>query len=40
VLRRHLARLVEGGLLYQQGAPPAAVYTFKHALIKDAAYLS
>ena len=40
LLRRDLARLVEGRLLYQQGAPPLAVYTFKHALIKDAAYLS
>jgi class 3 adenylate cyclase/predicted ATPase len=40
VLRRHLARLVEAELLYQQGTPPSVTYTFKHALIKDAAYLS
>ena len=40
VLRRHLARLIEAELLYQQGTPPAVTYTFKHALIKDAAYLS
>ena len=40
VLRRHLARLIEAELLYQQGTPPAVIYTFKHALIKDAAYLS
>lgn len=39
-LRRHLARLVEAELLYQHGTQPAATYTFKHALIKDAAYLS
>ncbi len=27
-------------MLFQQGAPPAAVYTFKHALVQDAAYNS
>lgn len=39
-LQRELARLVEAELLYQQGEPPQAVYTFKHALIQEAAYQS
>jgi predicted ATPase len=29
---------VEAELLYQRGLPPAATYSFKHALIQDAAY--
>src|SRR5262249_55851402 len=33
-----LAQLVESGLAFQQGAPPDAVYTFKHALVQEAAY--
>jgi hypothetical protein len=33
-----LAQLVESGLAFQQGTPPDAVYTFKHALVQDAAY--
>jgi predicted ATPase len=33
-----LAQLIESGLAFQQGAPPEAVYTFKHALVQDAAY--
>ena len=33
-----LDRLVEAGLLFQQGQLPEARYTFKHALIQDAAY--
>ena len=33
-----LARLLESGLIHGQGQPPDAVYTFKHALIQDAAY--
>jgi predicted ATPase len=33
-----LAQLTQSGLAFQQGAPPAAVYTFKHALVQDAAY--
>jgi predicted ATPase len=37
-LRRELAILVEAELLYQRGVPPEATYTFKHALIQDAAY--
>ena len=39
-LQRELARLVEAELLYQRGVPPQATYTFKHALIQDAAYQS
>lgn len=37
-LQRELARLVEAGLLQQQGSPPSAKYVFKHALIQDTAY--
>ena len=33
-----LDRLVEAGLLSQQGVPPQAHYLFKHALVQDAAY--
>ena len=33
-----LARLIDAELIYQTGVPPAAVYTFKHALVQDAAY--
>ncbi|MBT3271334.1 AAA family ATPase [Candidatus Poribacteria bacterium] len=39
-LERELDRLVEAELLYQRGVPPQATYTFKHALIQDAAYES
>jgi predicted ATPase len=39
-LQRELGRLVEAELLYQRGLPPQATYTFKHALIQDAAYES
>jgi len=35
-----LLQLVEAELLYQHGVPPQATYTFKHALIQDAAYES
>jgi tetratricopeptide (TPR) repeat protein len=37
-LDQALAQLVESGLAFQQGTPPDAVYTFKHALVQDAAY--
>jgi len=37
-LQNELARLVEAGLLYEEGTPPAAKYVFKHALIRDTAY--
>jgi class 3 adenylate cyclase/predicted ATPase len=39
-LHQALDRLVEAKLIYQHGAPPEAVYTFKHALVQDAAYES
>jgi class 3 adenylate cyclase/predicted ATPase len=39
-LQRELGRLVEAELLYQRGLPPQATYTFKHALIQNAAYES
>jgi tetratricopeptide (TPR) repeat protein len=39
-LRKGLARLVEAGVLVERGSPPTATYTFKHALIQDAAYES
>ena len=37
-LDQALAQLAASGLAFQQGTPPAAVYTFKHALVQDAAY--
>jgi predicted ATPase len=39
-LQYELARLVEAEMVYQRGRPPQATYTFKHALIQDAAYES
>jgi class 3 adenylate cyclase/predicted ATPase len=39
-LQRELGRLVEAEIIYQRGLPPHATYTFKHALIQDAAYAS
>ena len=33
-----LARLTDSGLAFRRGTPPDAVYTFKHALVQDAAY--
>jgi class 3 adenylate cyclase len=33
-----LVRLTESGLAFRRGTPPHAVYTFKHALVQDAAY--
>jgi predicted ATPase len=33
-----LARLVASGLLFERGQPPEAVYSFKHALVQDAAH--
>ncbi len=35
-----LGRLVEDELIFQAGDAPDAIYTFKHALIQDAAYRS
>ena len=37
-LRRHLARLVDAGLLFVEHDARGETYTFKHALIQDAAY--
>jgi predicted ATPase len=37
-LRADLARLVSSELIFQRGTPPDAVYTFKHALVQDAAH--
>jgi predicted ATPase len=39
-LQRELGRLVDVEIVYQRGVPPQATYTFKHALIQDAAYES
>ena len=39
-LQAELERLVDAELLYQEGVPPEATYTFKHALIQEAAYQS
>ena len=39
-LHRGLHQLVAAEFLYQQGVPPQATYTFKHALIQDVAYQS
>jgi predicted ATPase len=39
-LQRELGRLVEAEIVYQRGVLPQATYTFKHALIQDAAYES
>jgi predicted ATPase len=33
-----LRRLVDSGLVFQRGVPPAAEYLFKHALVQEAAY--
>jgi tetratricopeptide (TPR) repeat protein len=33
-----LAQLVSAELIYRRGSPPDAEYTFKHALVQDAAY--
>jgi class 3 adenylate cyclase/predicted ATPase len=33
-----LDRLIQAGLLFQQGVPPHASYLFKHALVQDTAY--
>jgi predicted ATPase len=38
MLKHELDRLVEAEIVYQRGLPPQATYTFKHALIQDAAY--
>ena len=37
-LQASLARLVASELVFQRGIPPDAVYSFKHALVQDAAH--
>jgi class 3 adenylate cyclase/predicted ATPase len=37
-LDQALAQLTASGLAFQQRRPPGAAYTFKHALVQDAAY--
>jgi class 3 adenylate cyclase/predicted ATPase len=39
-LTRGLDELVAAGLMFRRGFPPEAAYTFKHALVQDAAYQS
>ena len=39
-LRTALERLVETKMIYQGGVPPDATYTFRHALVQEAAYES
>jgi len=39
-LRDALRQLVRSGLVFERGVPPDASYTFKHALVQDAAYNS
>jgi class 3 adenylate cyclase/predicted ATPase len=39
-LNAALGRLVASELVFQRGTPPEAVYTFKHALVQDAAHAS
>jgi len=39
-LRAALASLADAELVYAHGTPPHATYSFKHALVRDAAYAS
>jgi len=39
-LKHALAQLEHAGLVFRRGEPPEAVYSFKHALVRDAAYES
>jgi predicted ATPase/class 3 adenylate cyclase len=39
-LRHALAQLEQAGLVFRRGEPPDAVYSFKHVLVRDAAYES
>ncbi|MEA2921520.1 MAG: hypothetical protein QOF07_1483 [Bradyrhizobium sp.] len=40
MLQPSLEQLEQAGLLFRSGSPPEARYTFKHALLQDAAYES
>ncbi len=37
-LKEQLSALTDSQLVFARGAPPNAIYTFKHALVQDAAY--
>jgi class 3 adenylate cyclase/tetratricopeptide (TPR) repeat protein len=37
-LEKALTTLVDAGLVFRRGTPPDTTYTFKHALVQDAAY--
>ena len=37
-LRNALDQLERAGLIFRRGLPPNAIYSFKHALVRDAAY--
>ena len=37
-LQQALVQLADAGIIFCSGAPPEATYTFKHALVRDAAY--
>jgi class 3 adenylate cyclase/tetratricopeptide (TPR) repeat protein len=37
-LRSHLARLVKSGVLQQSGSEAVPIYSFRHSLLRDAAY--
>jgi class 3 adenylate cyclase/tetratricopeptide (TPR) repeat protein/ABC-type transport system involved in cytochrome c biogenesis ATPase subunit len=39
-LKHALPQLEQSGLVFRRGEPPEAVYSFKHALVRDAAYES
>ena len=39
-LKQEMEKLVGAEILFEEGAAPQAIYTFKHALIQDAAYQS
>ena len=39
-LKRALDKLEQAGLVFRTGEPPEAIYSFKHALVRDAAYES
>src|SRR5262249_42406875 len=38
VLQQGLTRLIEGEIVFVRGEPPSATYTFKEALVQEAAY--
>src|SRR5262249_35180012 len=40
ILNKALRQLVGSALVFERGIPPTAKYTFKHALVQDAAYAS